>query len=94
VEWSGNERGINTRKSVWVPKETPPRDSVTNLLGYMWHMQSDVFIASLEHVQELRLVGTSQSCFSGKLNSLTPSVRKLHRSRRQCASLFCARGFT
>lgn len=34
----------------WVPKETPPRDCVTNLLGHTWHMQSDVFTASLEHV--------------------------------------------
>lgn len=33
-----------------VPKETPSCDHVTNLLGYMWHMQSDVFTASLEHV--------------------------------------------
>lgn len=34
----------------WVPKETAPRDHVINLLGYTWHMQSDVFTASLEHV--------------------------------------------
>lgn len=57
VEQSRNERGVNTRKAVrvspgrkMVPKETPPLDCVTNLLGYTWHMQSDVFTASPEHV--------------------------------------------
>lgn len=34
----------------WVPKETPSHDHVTNLRGYTWHMQSDVFTASVEHV--------------------------------------------
>lgn len=66
----------------WVSKETLPQDNVANLPGYTWHMQPDVFTASLERAASdcswcpsaagAGVSGRFPELCSGKLSSLTP----------------------